>query len=35
MYTFIAGVLFGISLVVYMAKDNARQSLERSFGPRK
>jgi hypothetical protein len=35
MYTFIAGVVFGIVLVVYMAKENARNSFEQSFGPRK
>lgn len=35
MYTFIAGVLFGISLIVYMAKENAKSSFEQSFGRRK
>lgn len=35
MYTFIAGVLFGIALVVYMAKENARKSFQQSFGRKK
>lgn len=35
MYTFIAGVLFGVSLVVYIAKENTRKSFERSFGTKK
>lgn len=35
MYTFIAGVLFGIVMVVYMAKENARHSIENTFGRRR
>ena len=35
MYTFIAGVLFGITLVVYMAKENAAKSFRQSFNQRK
>ena len=35
MYTFIAGVLFGIAMVIYMAKENATKSFEQSFGRRK
>lgn len=35
MYTFVAGVLFGIILVVYMAKADTRRSFEQSFGPKK
>lgn len=34
MYTFIAGTFFGIMLVVYMARESAKSSVERSFGPR-
>lgn len=35
MYTFIAGVLFGIVMVVYMAKENAKHSIENTFGRRR
>lgn len=35
MYTFIAGVLFGIAMVIYMAKENARHSIENTFGRRR
>ena len=32
MYTFIAGVLFGITIVTYLAKGSAQNSIERAFG---
>jgi len=32
MYTFIAGVMFGIAIVMYLAKGSAQNSIERSFG---